>query len=319
MKRFSIYFTSILLALALCACGGASPAGPKETVRIGALKGATTIGLVKYMDDEAGKASNVSFQVVTTDEIVPMLIRGEVDMAAIPSNLAAILYHNTNGAIRVVAVNTLGLTYIVETGEEIQSIEDLRGKTVIATGKGAAPEITLRHILTQNGIDPDRDVTLEFRSEPGEIVAWLKQSGGVAMLQQPFVTTAMGSVEGLREAIDLTAEWDKLGAPGTLVIGVFVARADFLERTEDVSAVLARYRASVEWVNAHPAEAAPLVEELGIAPAGAAERAIPKCNVTFIEGAGMKQLLETYYSVLFEAAPESIGGELPGDSLYYVP
>ena len=314
MKRFLLCL--ILPALALCACGGgASPAETAETVRIGAMKGATAIGLAKYMEDAP---DGVSFDVVTADEIVPLLIRGEIDMAAIPSNLAATLYNNTNGAIRVVAVNTLGLTYIVETGDTIGSVQDLRGKTIAAAGKGTPPEITLRHILTQNGLDPDQDVTMEFRNEPAEVVAWLKQNGGVAMLPQPFVTTAMDNVEGLREALDLTAEWDKLDSSGTLIIGVFAARADFLER-KDAAAVLRDYRASVGWVNENPAAAAPIVEKLGIAPSGVAERAIPKCRLTFVEGAEMREMLEAYLAVLFANAPETVGGAMPGDDFYYVP
>jgi NitT/TauT family transport system substrate-binding protein len=285
-------------------------------VRIGALKGTTAIGLVKFIEDAPDA---VSFELVTTDEIVPMLVRGDVDMAAIPANLAATLYNNTNGAIRVLAINTLGLNYIVETGLEIKNIEDLRGKTVLAIGRGTTPEITLRHILRQNGIDPDRDLTLEFKSEAAEVVAILKQRGGVAMLPQPFVTTATDNVPELREALDLTAEWDKLGNAGTLVTGVFVARADFLALNRDTAFVMDQYRASAEWVNANPAQAAPLVERHGIAAADVAGRAIPKCNITLVEGAEMKQMLEAYLAVLFETAPESVGGALPGDDFYYVP
>jgi NitT/TauT family transport system substrate-binding protein len=323
LKRLLLCFTSILLALVLCACDGDSPSPgePPEAfgpVRIGAMKGPTAIGMVHFIENNGGQAE---FEIVTTDEIVPLLVQGSIDMAAIPANLAATLYNNTNGAIRVVAVNTLGLNYIMETGDEIRSVEDLRGKIVVTIGKGTTPEITLRHILAQNGIDPDKDITLEFRSEPAEVVAHLKQNGGIAMLPQPFVTTAMDNVEGLREALDLTAEWDRLGSSGTLVTGVFVARADFLERTPEavLSGILAMYRDSVEWVRANPAEAAPLVEKAGIAPADIAERAIPKCHITFIEGEEMKQTLKAYLGVLFENAPESVGGALPGDDFYVAP
>ena len=318
MKRRNLSLTFILLAFALCSCGGgASPEAADETVRIGAMKGATAIGLAKYIEDAP---DGVSFEVVTADEIVPLLVRGGIDMAAVPANLAATLYNNTDGAIRVAAVNLLGLNYIVETGGEIQSVGDLRGKTVVAVGKGTTPEITLRHILTQNGLDPGKDVTLEFRNEPGEVVAWLKQNGGAAMLPQPFVTTAMDNVEGLREALDLTVEWDKLGSPGTLVTGVFVVRASFIEEyPEMVRRVMESYCISLNWVNDYPAEAAPFVEKLGIASADVAERAIPKCHLVFLEGAEMRETLEAFYSVLFEAAPGSIGGAMPDDGFYYVP
>jgi NitT/TauT family transport system substrate-binding protein len=304
----------LCLALALGACYDS--AGVEGEVRIGAMRGVTAIGMVKFIEDAP---ANITFEIVSHDEIVPLLVRGDVDSAAVPANLAATLYNNTKGSIRVLAVNTLGVTYIVETGNEIRSIQDLRGKTVIAVGKGTTPDITLRHILMKNGIDPDRDLTLEFRSEPGEVVAWLNQNGGIAMLPQPFVTTAMDNTPGLREALSLTVEWDKLDMPGPLITGVFVARAEFLEREKDLAFVMEQYRKSVEWVTGSPALAAPLVEGLGIAPAGVAERAIPKCHITLVEGAEMKQMLESYLAVLFENAPESVGGALPDEIFYHVP
>ncbi|MCL1806615.1 MAG: ABC transporter substrate-binding protein [Oscillospiraceae bacterium] len=313
MRR--LCFTSILLVFILCACAS-SPSGPKGSVRIGAMKGATTIGLVGFIEEAA---SNVNFEIVAPAEIVPLLVRGELDMAAIPANQAAALYNSTNGGVCVIAINTLGLTYILETGNEIQTIQNLRGKTIVATGKSTPAEITLRHILKENGIDPDKDLTLEFKSEPAEAVAYLKQNGGVAMLPQPFATTAMDNVEGLREVLDLTAEWEKLGSSGTLVIGVFVARAEFLEvNPDDVAYIIEQYKKSVSWVNENPAEAAPLVEKHGIAQADVAERAIPKCNVTYIGGAEMKQMLEAYLNVLYESDPKSVGGALPGDDFYHV-
>ncbi len=316
IKRLTALTALVLMCALLFACSTPSSSEPKEPIRVGALKGATTIGMVKYIEDAA---EDTDFSVVTIDEIVPMVVKGEVDVAAVPVNLAATLFKNTDGAIRVLAVNTLGLTYIVETGDEIHSVEDLRGKTVIATGKSTTPEFTLRHILRQNGLDPDVDLTLEFRNEPAEAVAHLKLNGGIAMLPQPFVTSAEDTVPGLREAIDLTKEWEKLGDAGPLVIGVLIARTEFLEREEDVSAVLDACRASAEWVVANPAEAAPLVEKTGIAPAAIAKRAIPKCHITFIEGTEMKEMLSAFLTVMFENAPESVGGTLPGDEFYYAP
>ncbi|MCL2004121.1 MAG: PhnD/SsuA/transferrin family substrate-binding protein [Oscillospiraceae bacterium] len=319
MKRFCLLLAALLPALTLASCASPEPSPELPgTLRIGALRGATAMGMTHWIEN-AGEG--VSFEIATPDEIVPMLVQGRVDMAAIPANMAAALYNNTGGTIRVAAINTLGLTYIVETGDTVQSVADLRGRTVVATGKSTVTEYTLRHILTQNGLDPDRDVTLEFKSEPAEALAHLRQHGGIAMLPQPFVTSAMDNVPGLREALDLTAEWDKLPDSGTLVVGVLAVRADFLDEYPDVfpKLVLPLYRSSAAWVNANPAQAAPLIEALGVAAADVAERAIPKCRITFIEGAEMKRLLEPYLAVLFEAAPESVGGALPGDDFYVIP
>ncbi|MDR1691909.1 MAG: ABC transporter substrate-binding protein [Oscillospiraceae bacterium] len=308
IRAFFLLLSAALILLSACS---AKPS-PGEAVRIGALKGATTIGMVKYIEDAA---SVVDFSVVTADEIVPMIVKGDVDVAAVPVNLAATLYKNTGGGIKVLAINTLGLTYIVETGDTVKTVSDLRGKTVYATGKGTVPEFSLRRILKKNGLDPDTDLTLEFKSEPAEVVAHLKLNGGIAMLPQPFVTTAEDAVPNLRAALDLTEEWGD--DTGSLVIGVLVARVDFLAREDDVKAVLDGCRESAAWVNENPSDAAPLVEKAGIVPAAIAERAIPKCHLTFIEGDEMRELLAPFLGVLFEESPASVGGSLPDDGFYY--
>ena len=186
----------------------------KTDVNIAGLKGPTTMGLVKVIEDNKnGKASNnYNFTVAgSADEITPKLTKGELNIAAIPANLASVLYNKTQGKIKVLAVNTLGVVYITEKGESVKSVKDLKGKTIYATGKGSTPEYTLRYILKENGLDLDKDVTVEWKSEPTEVVALLsKGEGGVAMLPQPYVTVAQTSVEGLRIAINLNDEWEKL-------------------------------------------------------------------------------------------------------------
>lgn len=319
----------LLLALALCmslfaGCNGnASDAAADDTViRIGGLKGPTSMGLVKLMDDaEAGKAQNkYEFTIAAAaDELTPKLIRGEIDMIAVPANLASVLYGKTEGEVEVLAVNTLGVVYIVDKNEEISSVADLKGKTIYATGKGTIPEYALRYVLEQNGLNPDTDVTMEWKSEPTEVVALLTEAeAGVAMLPQPFVTVAQGSVEGLEVALNLTEEWDKLETESDLITGVMVARREFVEEhTELVDSFLKEYKASAEFANQNTADAAKLVEKYGIVKAAVAEKAIPYCNIVFVDGKDMEVSLSGFLEVLHKQKPESVGGTLPADDFYY--
>lgn len=303
-----------------------APATTETGMRVTALNGPTAMGMVKLMDDaENGAASQAyTFAIQTmADEVTVGLTQGRIDVAALPANAAAALYNNAGGEIQVLAINTLGVLYVVENGESIGSVEDLRGKTLYATGKGTTPEYALNYVLSQNGIDPAADVTIEWQSEAAACLAALStDQAAVAMLPQPFVTTALKQNDGLRVALDLTEEWDAIQAgsesPSALITGVVVARRDFIEQNpEAVSAFLDDYQASVEYVNANVDGAAELVGKYGIVTAEVAKEALPSCNITFIEGNEMKQKLSGYLSVLLEQNPQSIGGVLPGDAFYY--
>ncbi len=322
MKRaLSVVLVAAFLVLSLTGCKP-EPAGP-VAIRIAGLRGPTSMGLVQVMEAaETGKAANEYEFVIagSADEVVPKLVQGEFDMAAVPANLASVLYNNTDGAVKLVAVNTLGVIYIVEKGGQIESLEDLRNKTVYASGKGSTPEYVLRYLLSENGIDPDKDVCIEWKPEPSEVVAILSETeGGIAMMPQPFVTVAQTQLEGLRVALDLTEEWDKLDNGSTLITGVLVARSEFLDKyPKQVAAFLDEYKASTEYVNANVAEAAGLVEKFGIVKAAVAEKAIPYCYITFVEGDEMKTEMEGYLEVLFEQEEKSVGGALPDSDFYYV-
>lgn len=241
-------------------------------------------------------------------------------MAAIPANLASVLYNNTNGAIKVLAINTLGVLYIVENGDTVKSVADLKGKTIYATGKGSTPEYTLRYILSKNGVDPDNDVTIEWQSEPTAVVPLLKANdNAIAMLPQPYVTVAQSNAEGLNIALNLTDEWGKIEGSGALVTGVLVARTEFVEKHPDaVKKMLNEYAASSEYVNANIDDAAALVEEFDIFKAAIAKKAIPYCNIKVITGDEMRTSLSSYLAVLFEQNAKAVGGKLPDDAFYYV-
>ena len=301
--------------------------GEETPVRVMALKGPTAMGMVQLMDSsEAGAVSGNAYTftiAASADEVTPKLVQGEADIAAVPANLASVLYNNTEGQVQVLAINTLGVLYIVENGESIQSVSDLAGKTIYASGKGSTPEYALNYILSGNGIDPEADVTIEWKSEHSECVAALAaDEDGIAMLPQPFVTTAQTQNENLRVALDLTEEWDALQAdaesPSALLTGVVVVRTAFAaEHPEAVNAFLDSYQESVEYVNANIPEAASLIEKYDIVPAAVAEKALPYCNITFIEGSEMQEKLSGYLNVLFGQNPVSVGGALPAEDFYY--
>lgn len=324
-KTIAILLASLLALTLAMTSAGCSDAGKTDAdvIRIGGLKGPTSIGLVKLMEDNENNASvnNYDFTVAgSADELTPLLVKGELDMAAIPANLASVIYNKTEGAVQVLAVNTLGVVYIVEKGSAVNSIADLKGKTIYATGKGSTPEYTMRYILSQNGLDPDKDVTFEWKSEPTEVVALLiAGSGGIAMMPQPYVTVAQGSVEGLRIALDLTAEWNKLNSGSQLITGTLVVRKDFAEQHPlAIKSFLKEYKESTEYVNANVADAALMVEKFGIFKAAVAEKAIPYCNITFISGEEMVTSLSGYLRVLYDANPASVGGNIDYTDFFYV-
>lgn len=292
-----------------------------EEIKITALSGPTSMGMTKLMEDSEGASLPYQFNIVgAVDEISPLIIRGNTDICCVPANLASVLFNKTEGGVKVMAINTLGVIYICENGNTVTNVSDLKGKTIYASGKGATPEYALNYILTQNGIDPEKDVDIQWKSEHAECAAALAadEGGGVAMLPQPFVTVAQSQNEEINVVLDLTEEWDKLENDSSMITGVVIVRTEFAEQyPQAIEKFLEGYSQSVEYVNANVAEAAQLVEKYGIIKAAVAEKAIPKCNIVFIQGAEMKEKLSGYLNVLSEQNPQAVGGALPTDDFYY--
>ena len=287
-----------------------------SVMKIGALKGPTAMGMAQLLDDE-----NCEFSLAASpDEIVPMIVQGQVDVAAVPSNLASVLYQKTDKNVSVLAVNTLGVLYLVENGDSIQSVDDLKGKTIYASGKGATPEYALNSVLKSNGLDPEKDVTIEYKSEHAEVVAALAEDQtAVGLLPQPFVTTALMKNENLRVALDLNELWESSATDGSrLVTGVVIARNDYLKEHEaDIDAFMDAYKDSVEFVNSDTEAAAQIIGNHDIIPAEVAAKAIPECSIVFMEGDEMQTILSGYLNTLNEQNPETIGGQLPDEDFYY--
>ncbi len=329
MKRKKSLFFCLFLAVALflTACSSNGKKESSAPIRIIGLKGPTSMGMVKLMADakENPKALPLSFELVTSpDQAVPKILKGEADVAALPANLGAVLYQKSKGEIVNLNINTLGVLYIVEKGDSIQSIKDLKGKTLYASGKGASPEYILRYLLKENGIPPE-EVHVDWKNEHAEALAALSEDPkALALLPQPFVTIAQTKVKDLRIALDLTKEWDKTQEkeekPSALVMGTLLCRKEFvLAHPEEIKALLKAYEGSVTYVNENKKEAAQLIEEFGIFPAPIAEKSLPYCNLVSITGPAMKERLCGYLEVLFRENPKSVGGKLPGEDFYYLP
>ncbi len=321
------YHMLIMLAAGTMALSAGSNVLAEDSVTVMALKGPTAMGMVSLMNQtDQGEITdeNYNFQIVASpDEVTPAIAQGTADIAAVPANLASVLYQKTDGGVQVLTINTLGVLYLVENGNQIQSISDLKGKTIYASGKGATPEYALNYILKENGLTPGEDVQIEWKSEHTECVAALAEhEDAIALLPQPFVTTAQNKNDSLRVALDLTEEWDNIqkenGGNSSLVTGVTVVRTEFVqEHPEIVEDFMERYQESVTFVNDHAEEAAKMIGNYDIIPEEIAKKALPECNIVYIDGAEMKEKLSGYLEVLEQENPQAVGGTLPADEFYY--
>ncbi len=325
LKRLLFVAFSMMMLVGLFGgCG--STQNVKATVRVGGMKGPTSMGLL-FLQDVAGQGEaleNYEFTMVTSaDELLPLMIRGELDIALVPANVASILYQKTNGGISVIDINTLGVLYMVSSDETITDVPDLKGRTIYLTGKGTTPDYVLHYILEENGLS-DEDVLLEYKSEATEVAALLTENPeALGLLPQPFVTVACAQNEELSVVMDMDDQWKKLqGENGSrMVTGVTVVRNEFLEENKDVvNHFLQEHKKSADSINENSEKGAELAVNAGIiAKEPVAKMAIPMCNIIYIDGEEMKQALSGYLAVLFEQNADSVGGKLPEENFYYIP
>lgn len=308
---------------------------PYQTVHLGLLSGPTGMGAAKMLADndeayaqvEAGTYEGgtlLRYEVTLgsdpANDIVPRLTNGELDIAAIPTNLAATLYNRTDGGIKLLALNTLGVLHILENGDTVNSLADLEGRTLYATGQGSNPEYVLNYLLEANGLDPAADVDIQWLASEELTARMASGDIDLCMLPVPAATTVMMQNSDVRDAIDLNDAWTESGAQGTFTMGCLVARTEWLEgNSELVPGILEEYAASIDYANSSPEEASALIEQYGIVPkAAVAQAAIPQANMVCVTGEDMKGIAD-YYQVLFDADPTSIGGAIPGEDFYYIP
>ena len=325
---------ALTLALSLTACGGQTNSEPKQPdtqeeltaaeINLYVLSGPTGIGAMNlWAASDAGETKNTYHITMpgANDEVVAALSKGDADIAAVATNLAATLYNKTDGGVTVLAVNTLGVLSLLSNGQEVNAVSDLKGKTIYAPGQGANPEYILRYVLTGNGLDPDKDVTLQFVGEGSELLTvWQSDPEAIILAPQPVATSILMQNENAKTLFDMTEEWDKIaGSDSTLMMGCVIVRNEFLQANPGaVELFLQEYAASIEKAQFDVEGTAALCEQDGLIPKAAlAQKAIPSCGLTFVTGAEMKTGLSGYLQVIFDANPKSVGGALPGDNFYY--
>lgn len=325
---------ALTLALSLTACGGQANSEPEQPetqeeltaaeINLYVLSGPTGIGAMNlWAASDAGETKNTYHITMpgTNDEVVAALSKGDADIAAVATNLAATLYNKTDGGVTVLAVNTLGVLSMLSNGQEAAAVSDLKGKTIYAPGQGANPEYILRYVLSGNGLDPDKDVTLRFVGEGSELLTvWQSDPEAVILAPQPVATSILMQNENAKTLFDMTEEWDKIaGDDSTLMMGCVIVRNEFLQANPGaVELFLQEYAASIEKARSDVEGTAVLCEQYGLIPKAAlAQKAIPSCGLTFVTGAEMKTGLSGYLQVMFDANPKSVGGTLPGDNFYY--
>lgn len=325
---------ALTLALSLTACGGQANSEPEQPetqeeqtaaeINLYVLSGPTGIGAMNlWAASDAGETKNTYHITMpgANDEVVAALSKGDADIAAVATNLAATLYNKTDGGVTVLAVNTLGVLSLLSNGQEVNAVSDLKGKTIYAPGQGANPEYILRYVLTGNGLDPDKDVTLQFVGEGSELLTvWQSDPEAIILAPQPVATSILMQNENARTLFDMTEEWDKIaGGDSTLMMGCVIVRNEFLQANPGaVELFLQEYAASIEKAQSDVEGTAALCQQYGLIPKAAlAQKAIPSCGLTFVTGAEMKTGLSGYLQVMFDANPKSVGGALPGDGFYY--
>ncbi len=332
IKSIISLLLALTMALSLTACGtqaNTEPQQPDDTpapaeVNLYVLSGPTGIGAMNlWAAADAGETQNTYHITMpgANDEVVAAISNGDADIAAVATNLAATLYNKTSGGVTVLAVNTLGVLSLLGNGQEIASIADLAGKTIYAPGQGANPEYILRYVLSGNGLDPDKDVTIRFVGEGSELLTvWQTDPEAVIMAPQPVATSILMQNENAVTLFNMTDEWDKVsGGDSTLMMGCVIVRNEFLQENPGaVTLFLQEYAASIEKAQSDVEGTAALCEQYGLIPKAAlAQKAIPSCGLTFVTGAEMKSALSGYLQVMFDADPKSVGGAMPGDDFYY--
>lgn len=332
-KVLSVLAVLLCLALVFTSCGTTAEettlgettaeettAAQKAVINIGLLKGPTGMGAAVLLESDENGTANADYNLTLAsapDVLQTGLINNELDMAALPTNVAAVLNAKTEGKIQILAVNTLGVIYLMSNDESIKTVADLKGKTILSAGKGTTTEYVLNYILAENGLTLDTDVFVEYASEHAEVISKATSDGyEVILLPEPFVTQMKAQDAGFAVAIDLTKEWKALGG-GELTMGCIAVRKDFADENPDaVAAFLKDYEASVNAVNADPEAAGSIIEKFDIAKAAIASKAIPNCNITFMTGEDMKTNVNAYLTVLHSSNAQAVGGSVPADTFY---
>lgn len=334
MKRRDLKFiaiiTAVIMSISLAGCSApvveTAPQAddPKPVLTVAALKGPTGMGMAKLMDDEAKDDTDIDYEfsmLDAPDELVGKIINKEVDIAALPTNLALTLYNKTKGEVQLLAVNALGSVYVLENGSQINEVDDLKGRTISSSGKGATPDFIMQYILSENGMDSQQDVQIDFTLSHSELAAAVVSGDvDIAVLPEPFVTTVMSKNKDIRVALDLSKEYSELSDEASVLpmACIVVQRSVAEDNKELVDTFLKSYQESVEFVNENHDEASQMIADQGILPnPQIAKSAIPSSNIVYIDAADAREDLEKYYGILFDFEPKAIGGMMADEGFYY--
>ena len=326
MKKISIKLTSLLLALLLLiplAVSCAKKADSDLQINIYALNGTTALGMAQLIDSVNKETAEMNYNVslhTSADAITGAIISGECDIAALPTNVAVKLFNKSEGKLQLLALNTLGVLYLLQNGENVTSLSDLEGKTVYVPGAGANPEYITAALIQNAGIS---NVTIDattYNSPDALQAAIVANQISLAVLPEPKVTATVSSNENVKVALDLTQEWETINGKDTLVQGCLVVNTEFAkEHPTEVSKFLDDYKASVDFISEGSDEAIQMIVDATILPKAAiAKKALPGCNICFIAGEDMKAVMNTFCEKIFAYDKTSIGGAMPTDEFYYV-
>lgn len=325
MKAFKSILLFIIISYILfnlIACNNTNIETQKTNISIAVLKGPTGLGMLNLMEKNNNGEAHNNYEISLygdPSQIVGMVSNGEVEIAALPTNIAASLYNKMSGGISLMAINTLGVLYVLSDNDDIKTVSDLKNSTIFISGQGATPEYALDYILKRNGLEPGNNVDIQFKSEHSELAALMILSNiKLGMLPEPFVTQVTLKNPNVKVVLDINEEWNKIEDYSDLSMGCLIVTNDFANKNESaVENFLKEYKESVEYTNNNVYDSAKLSNKYDIMPEETARIAIPKCNIVYIDGAEMKEKTNNFLKILYSSNPKSIGGNLPNDQFYY--
>jgi len=326
-KRVILLICLVIFIFSIAGCGDVQKPSTsnkaKVIVNIAGLQGPTSIGMIKMIDEKPSLGTNVAsnYQVVKTpDVLLSKILSKEIDIATVPTNLAAIIY-NKGVDYKIAAMNTWGVLYLIGSEENINQWKDLKGKTIYSVGKGTTPDIAARYILEKNGLNFEKDLTIDYTMAHVELAqAVAAEKVKLAILPEPFVTMAISKNPKVNIVFDIQKEWDKAsGSNGAFPQTCLMVKEELVSKNPAiVDKFLSEYKESIEWVNVNKAQAGKLVEKNGIGiKAKIAETAIPRCNIRYEDAQTAKAKVESFFKIIFNYSPKDIGGKIPNEGLYY--
>ncbi|MDX9846980.1 MAG: MqnA/MqnD/SBP family protein [Tenuifilaceae bacterium] len=313
--RFLLF---LLISTIFLGCNQGSKS--KDYVTIATLKGPSAMGMIKLIDS-LNHTSDKRIRVEILNEPIQvrkMVIDGTADFAILPTTMAAILY-NRGIDYQLAAIPVWGTLYLFGTDTTITAWNMLRGKTINLMGKGMTPDVLFKHLLIENGINPDVDVRLDYRFPTHIDLANAVAAGQakLGVISEPLVSLVMERNSKIKAIFDLNAEWQK-------VMDMPIAQTAFLVKGELANAnkelvdrILKSYDYSTQWVNQNPDSAAHLIVKYDILPSvEVARKSIPRSNLYFSRVRSIRMEIESYLNVFYQMNPDIVGGRLPDENFY---